>query len=156
MIWRRAKWARIFSNKPEIDGVDVVLCLRKVLTIPSLKEVLEENRMPGKFEIKIGRNGKFSFNLKAPNGQVILSSETYESRKGAEGGIASVRKNAGNAARFERKTAKDGSAYFVLKASNGETIGKSEMYKTEKSMENGIASVAKNAQDAPIVDAAVK
>lgn len=109
--------------------------------------------MPGKFEIKTGKGGKFRFNLKASNGQVILTSEAYDSRKGAEGGIASVKKNAGNDARFERKTAKDGSPYFVLKAANGEPIGKSEMYKTKRSMENGIASVGKNAPDAPVIDA---
>ena len=109
--------------------------------------------MAGKFEIKAAKNGKFRFNLKASNGQVILSSEAYDSRKGAEGGIASVKKNAGNDGRFERKTAKDGSVFFVLKAANGEPIGKSEMYKTKRSMENGIASVGKNAPDAPVVDA---
>ncbi|HQU92899.1 MAG TPA: YegP family protein [Pyrinomonadaceae bacterium] len=109
--------------------------------------------MPGKFEIKTGKTGKFTFNLKASNGQVILSSESYDSRKGAEGGIASVKKNAGSDARFERKTAKDGSAFFVLKAANGEPIGKSEMYKTKRSMENGIASVGKHAPDASVTDA---
>ena len=109
--------------------------------------------MAGKFEIKTGKTGKFTFNLKASNGQTILSSESYDSRKGAEGGIASVKKNAGSDARFERKTAKDGSAFFVLKASNGEPIGKSEMYKTKRSMENGIVSVGKNAPDAPVTDA---
>lgn len=109
--------------------------------------------MAGKFEIKAGKNGKFRFNLKASNGQIILSSESYDSRKGAEGGIESVRKNATSDARFERKTAKDGSAYFVLKAANGEPIGKSEMYATKRSMENGIASVAKNAPTAAVADA---
>ena len=109
--------------------------------------------MPGKFEISTGKSGKFTFNLKASNGQVILSSESYDSRKGAEGGIASVKKNAGNDARFERKTAKDGSSFFVLKAANGEPIGKSEMYKTKRSVESGIASVGKNAPDAPVTDA---
>lgn len=109
--------------------------------------------MPGKFEIKAGRTGKFSFNLKASNGQIILTSEAYDSRKGAEGGIASVKKNAANDKRFERKTAKDGSSFFVLKAANGEPIGKSEMYKTKRSMENGIASVGKHAPDAPVTDA---
>ena|SRR5688572_12018469 len=108
--------------------------------------------MPGRFEIKTGKSGKFSFNLKASNGQVILSSESYESRKAAEGGVASVKKNAGNDARFERKTAKDGSAYFVLKASNGEPIGKSEMYKSKASMESGIKSVRNNAEWAEIKD----
>lgn len=108
--------------------------------------------MPGKFEIKTAKNGKVHFNLKASNGQTILTSEKYESRSAAMKGIESVRKNAGNEKRFERKDAKDGSAYFVLKASNGEPIGRSEMYKTKRSMENGIASVAKNAGDAAVSD----
>ena len=109
--------------------------------------------MAGKFEIKAGRTGKFRFNLKASNGQVILTSEAYETRSAAVKGITSVKKNAGNDKRFERKVAKDGSVYFVLKASNGEPIGKSEMYKTKRSLESGVASVGKNAPDAPVVDA---
>jgi uncharacterized protein len=110
--------------------------------------------MPAKFEIKAGRTGKFRFNLKASNGQVILTSEAYETRSAATKGITSVKKGAANDKRFERKTAKDGSAYFVMKAANGEPIGKSEMYKTTRSMENGVASVGRNAPDAPVVDAA--
>ena len=109
--------------------------------------------MPAKFEIKAGRTGKFRFNLKASNGQVILTSEAYDTRGAASKGIQSVKKNAVNDKRFERKTAKDGSAYFVMKAANGEPIGKSEMYRTSRSMENGIVSVGKNAPEAPVVDA---
>lgn len=112
--------------------------------------------MAGKFEIKSGKTGKFRFNLKASNGQIILTSEAYDSRSSATKGITSVKKNALNDKRFERKTAKDGSSYFVLKAANGEPIGKSEMYKTTKAMENGIASVGKNAPDAPVVDGDTK
>jgi uncharacterized protein YegP (UPF0339 family) len=40
-----------------------------------------------------------------------------------------------------------------MKAANGEAIGKSEMYASTRSMENGIASVGRNAPDAPVVDA---
>lgn len=112
--------------------------------------------MAGKFEIKMGKTGKFRFNLKASNGQIILTSEAYDTRSSATKGITSVKKNAQNDKRFERKTAKDGSSYFVLKAANGEPIGKSEMYKTTKAMENGIASVGKNAPDAPVVDGDTK
>jgi len=112
--------------------------------------------MARKFEIKSGKTGKFRFNLKASNGQIILSSEAYDTRSAATKGITSVKKNALNEKRFERKTAKDGSSYFVLKAANGEPIGKSEMYKTTKAMENGIASVGKNAPDAPVVDGDIK
>lgn len=109
--------------------------------------------MAGKFEIKAGKTGKFRFNLKASNGQIILTSEAYESRSAATKGIESVRKNSANDARFERKTAKDGSPFFVLKAANGEPIGKSEMYSSKSSMEKGIASVGKNAPDAAVTDA---
>jgi uncharacterized protein YegP (UPF0339 family) len=40
--------------------------------------------MAEKFEIKQGTSGKFRFNLKAGNGQIILSSESYETKQGAE------------------------------------------------------------------------
>jgi uncharacterized protein YegP (UPF0339 family) len=87
---------------------------------------------------------------------VILTSEAYESRSAAVKGITSVKKNAGNDKRFERKEAKDGSRYFVMKAANGEPIGKSEMYKTGRARENGIASIAKHAPDAPVADSDTK
>ncbi|EEB80415.1 conserved domain protein [marine gamma proteobacterium HTCC2148] len=91
------------------------------------------------------------FNLKAANGQIILTSELYESKKAAENGISSVKKNAGNDARFERKVSKKGQPYFSLNAANGQSIGKSEMYSGNAGMENGIASVKKNA-DARVED----
>jgi uncharacterized protein YegP (UPF0339 family) len=108
--------------------------------------------MAGTFVIEAGKTGKIRFNLRAGNHQVILSSETYDTKASAQNGIESVRKNATDDSRYERKTAKDGSAYFVLKARNGETIGKSEMYTSTSGMENGIKSVAANAPTATVVD----
>jgi uncharacterized protein len=46
---------------------------------------------------------------------------------------------------FEIKKAKDGEFFFHLKASNGQIILVSELYKEKGSAENGIASVKKNA-----------
>lgn len=106
----------------------------------------------GKFEIKKDKAGKLRFNLKAGNGQVILSSEAYNSRSACDNGIESVRKNSADDGRFERKTAKNGKAYFNLKAANGQVIGASQMYASEASMENGIKSVKTNAADASIDD----
>lgn len=108
--------------------------------------------MPGRFVIEAGKTGKIRFNLRAGNHQVILSSETYDTKAAAQNDIESVRKNSTDDSRYERKTAKDGSAYFVLKAKNGETIGKSEMYSSTSGMENGIKSVAANAPTAKVVD----
>jgi uncharacterized protein YegP (UPF0339 family) len=54
--------------------------------------------MAGKFVLKKGTSGKFHFNLVASNGQVIATSETYESRESALNGIESVKSNAPGAA----------------------------------------------------------
>lgn len=50
--------------------------------------------MAGKFVLKKGSSGKFHFNLVAGNGQVIATSEAYESKSSALNGIASVKTNA--------------------------------------------------------------
>ena len=49
------------------------------------------------YERKNSSSGKFHFNLKADNVQVIGSSEMYESAGGMENGIESVKKNAPDA-----------------------------------------------------------
>ena len=106
----------------------------------------------GKFEIKKDKSGQFRFNLKAVNGQVILSSEAYTTKPSCENGISSVRTNSQEDGKYDRKTAKDDSPYFNLKASNGQIIGTSEMYSGTSAMENGIASVKSNAPDAAVED----
>jgi uncharacterized protein YegP (UPF0339 family) len=109
--------------------------------------------MAGKFELKTAANGKFHFNLKAGNGQIILSSEMYESKSAAENGIESVKKNAGDDGRYDRKTSSSGKPFFSLKASNGQIIGSSEMYESESARDNGIDSVKSNAPGAATAEA---
>jgi uncharacterized protein len=104
--------------------------------------------MSAYFEIKAAAGDQFMFNLKAGNHEVILTSQSYSSKQGATGGIASVQTNATTDEHYHRKTAKDNSPYFVLVAANGETIGKSEMYSSTGAMENGVASVKANAPTA--------
>lgn len=108
--------------------------------------------MSAKFEIKKSKNAKFLFNLKAGNGEVILTSEMYEAKTSAQTGIESVKTNASNDQRYERKASAKGEPFFVLKAANGQVIGQSEMYSSASAMESGIASVKKNAVAATIVD----
>lgn len=50
-----------------------------------------------KFVLTKGNSGKYHWNLKASNGQVIASSESYESKRAALAGIESVKKNASGA-----------------------------------------------------------
>ena len=122
----------------------------------------------GKSVIKGTANGGFKFDLKAGNGEVIASSQTYKSLKACEAGVESVRKNA--LAHVEDQTVenfevlkhpkyelyadKAGEIRFRLKAANGEIIATSEGYKKKASALNGIESVGKNAPDAPVENTA--
>jgi hypothetical protein len=105
-----------------------------------------------KYQIFRGKDGEFYFRLTARNGEILLSSEGYKVKSSAANGIASVRKNADEANRFERKVAANGEFYFVLKAANGEIIGESELFLTEESRENSLRSVMTIAPVAPVED----
>jgi hypothetical protein len=106
----------------------------------------------GKFEITTRKNGEYQFNLKATNGQVILTSEGYKTKASCLNGVESVKKNSQDEKRFNKKVASNGKPFFNLLATNGQIIGISQMYANETNMNNGIASVMKNAPEAEIVD----
>ena len=103
-----------------------------------------------KFKISKDKRGEFRFNLKASNGQTILAREGYKAKASCLNGIESVRKNSQDNSKFDRLEYKSGKPYFNLKATNGQVIGNSEMYSSVSAMENGIASVKKNAPNAEI------
>lgn len=54
----------------------------------------KKNTIMGKFIISKRTNDEFQFNLKASNGEIILSSEGYKTKVSCKNGIESVMKNA--------------------------------------------------------------
>ena len=117
-----------------------------------------------KFAIRAVSSG-YKFDLKAPNGQVIATSEVYETRAACRKGIESVRKSALKAKledltedafetvtnpKFQLYQDKSGAFRFRLKSRNGQVVAVSEGYSTKAACENGIESVQKNAPDAEI------
>ena len=60
--------------------------------------------MPGKFVIKKGSTGKFRFSLISTNGQIVATSEAYNSKASAVNGIRSVQKLAADAAIEDQTT----------------------------------------------------
>jgi uncharacterized protein len=110
----------------------------------------------GKFIITQRTNKEYQFNLKAANGEIILTSEGYVQKASCLKGIDSVKLNAQDLSRYDRRIAKNAKDYFVLKARNGEIIGNSQMYSSKSGMENGIASVKSNAPTADIIDETLK
>jgi len=117
----------------------------------------------GKFVVKETATG-FKFDLKAGNGEVIATSEVYNSKAACLNGVESVKNNCVGEIedqtvesvatvkhpKFEIYEDKAGEFRFRLKAKNGEVIAVSEGYKAKASCENGINSVKKNAPDAEI------
>ena len=120
--------------------------------------------MAGKFVIITTTNGKFSFNLKASNGGVILpSSAMYDTPEAAKAAAEAVRAVAAapvedqtrcgqaEGAKFELYQDKSGQFRFRLLSASGENLGKSEAYKAKTSAMKGIASIGRNAPAAPVV-----
>ena len=120
----------------------------------------------GKFEIRKVKSG-IKFDLKAGNGEVIATSEVYNTMASCRNGVASVQKNAPVAnledqtvegfekvknPKFEVYTDKAGEFRFRLKATNGQIIAVSEGYKAMASCLNGIESVRKNAAEGKVVE----
>lgn len=60
--------------------------------------------VPGKFVVKKGTTGKFRFNLLSTNGKVVATSEAYNSKASAMGGIRAVRSLAADAAIEDQTT----------------------------------------------------
>ena len=108
----------------------------------------------GKFEIKKRTNGEYQFNLKAGNGEKILSSEGYTTKVGCTNGIESVRTNSQDDSKYDLLKSTNSKFYFNLKATNGQIIGTSEMYESEQGRSVGIASVKNNAKGATVEDLA--
>lgn len=69
----------------------------KASALNGIESVRKNAQDDGRFERAETKNGKFRFNLKAGNGQVIGVSETYESAAARDNGVASVAKNAPDA-----------------------------------------------------------
>lgn len=94
-----------------------------------------------KFGIYKGDDAQFYFRLYARNGEIILCSEGYTGKQGCKNGIESVKENASDDERYDRKSASNDEYMFNLVAANGEVIGVSETYKTEQGRDNGIEAV---------------
>ena len=117
----------------------------------------------GKFVIGKTKNGQYRFNLKAGNGEIIATSESYTTLTACKNGVESVKKNALSEVedqtlneskknpKYELYLDKAGEYRFRLKAANGEIICHGEGYKAKASCKNGIDSIGRNAPEAEVV-----
>ena len=108
--------------------------------------------MAPKFHLNKAKDGQFHFNLHAANGEIILTSELYKAKDSALGGIESARKNSQRDGAFEVKPASNGKFHFVLKATNGQVVGQSQLYASQANAEAGVESVKRAAPEAGLSD----
>jgi uncharacterized protein YegP (UPF0339 family) len=97
----------------------------------------------------------FHFVLCADNHEIILTSENYATKQGAQTGIASCQVNSPHDSQYEKRTSTAFQPYFVLKAGNYQVIGTSQMYASTTSRDNGIASCKANGPTTKILDLTV-
>ena len=109
----------------------------------------------------------YKFDLFAPNGQTVASSEVYSSRAACRKGVESVRNCAAAAPvedltepggpvsnpKFQLYRDRAGQFRFRLRSRNGKIIAVSEGYQTRSGCENGIGSVRQNAPAAELEEA---
>ena len=123
-------------------------------------DIIPRGTITGKFEIERAMDSKkLTFNLSAPNHEVIATSQSYSSVSAAMRGISSVINNAPLAS-IEDQTLKNvkirsfpkwviyldnGDKYgFILYAANGSAIAHSQDYTTKVNCKKGIESVIKS------------
>ena len=122
------------------------------------KEVSTETKAAktGRFEIKKSKDGRYVFNLYAPNHVIVATSQVYTTTQAAINGINSIISNASKAPiedqtlknyttltypKWELYVDKGGQYRFRLNASNGSCIVHSQGYTSKGSCKNGIESI---------------
>jgi len=121
--------------------------------------------MAHKFNITPAANDQFKFDF-SYNAEKIFWSENYKQKASAKNGVESLKKNApgavvidiskgeeGSGYRFELVKSKDGQHFVRFVAANGETMARTETYKSRSSAMNAIASLKKNGPGADVAEA---
>ncbi|QBF24407.1 DUF1508 domain-containing protein [Pseudomonas tructae] len=108
--------------------------------------------MSERYEIFLGTNRQYYFRLKAPNNEVILQSEGYVAKAGAQNGVESAKQHSPYERFYVRQVSQRNLPYFVLRAANNQVIGVSEEYSSNQARDNGIAAVQKYGPSAPVYD----
>ena len=132
---------------------------------PATNQKEEKSGKSGKFEIKKAKDGRYVFNLYAPNHIIVATSQVYSSASSAVNGIQSIIANAEKAPvedntlkspikqsfpKWEMYIDKGGEYRFRLYASNGNCVVHSQGYKQKSSCKNGIESIIRCSRNAEI------
>ena len=120
---------------------------KKLLDIASLIE-----QPSGVYEISTSKDGQYRFVLKAPNGEVLLTSELFKAKSSAEDALHAVKTNSKYLENYDILIAKNGKNYFNLKSKNHHIIATSQFYNDVDALKLGIELVLNYSQTDKIND----
>jgi uncharacterized protein len=95
---------------------------------------------PGKIDLYQSSDAQWRFRVVAGNGRILLSSEAYVSKAGAENGIASVLENGVDPAQYQVNQTEAGKFNLRLRAGNYEIIAFTQSYSTKSNATRAIGS----------------
>ena len=95
---------------------------------------------PGKVDLYQSTDSQWRFRIVAGNNRVLLSSEAYVSKQGAENGIASVLENGVDPAQYQLNQTASGKYNLRLRAGNYEVIAFTQSYSTKSNATRAIGS----------------
>ena len=80
----------LYSNPTPVYSKSITVCNKPIKRKPIRRKSIKT----GRFEVYKDKAGEYRFRLKAPNGEIIVTtSEGYSSKKSCIKGIQSVKKN---------------------------------------------------------------
>jgi len=105
-----------------------------------------------KFVIKTGKHHQFFFDLKADNGEVIITSDAFHTKAACNSGIEALKAVVRDDNKFERMKAATEHYYFIIKGANGKQIAKSVLFPTPAERNAAIKSIEAEAHDAVVAE----
>lgn len=105
-----------------------------------------------RFQIIRGKNEKYYFRLRMADGAIILHSDGFKVRDGAEKGIELVRLSVYYDERFKRKISRDGRYFFEIMSMENHILGTSRRFNTIQDCDRAIGLVKDLAPEATIED----
>ncbi len=133
----------------------------RTAALNGLLAVLDNGEIRTRYELRVAANGQSYFVLKAANGAIIGTSETYSTRSNASAGIDACTQNVvayqeflaeRTGARFDVFRGADGRFYYNLHAANGAVVLSSQGYNDEASAWNATFSASENGVSATRYD----
>jgi uncharacterized protein YegP (UPF0339 family) len=108
--------------------------------------------MAAEFELRKSKNNTFTYHLKLAFGQILFNSPEMPDKDAAISGIEACKQRAADDANYERKKLSTGAHYFLLKSADGQVLGRSELYSSPKTLENGVEQSKSNTPGAKFED----